>query len=305
MHPVVILIPAAALILGPRLWVGHVLKQHNQKDEDLPGTAAELARQWLDQNQLQHIPVEITDIGDHYDPEAKIVRLARDKFERKSLTAVTTAAHEVSHALQDAVDYPPFVWRNRLVKLALITGQIGTVVLLTVPVAALFSQRPLPPVLIGSTLLAILGSGMATQLAALPSELDASFNRALPLLQDGTIEGQQVRDAKKILVACSLTYVASSLLSVLHIWPWLGAARAFSTPLVSSLPYQGEQGGLTHANPHRTRRQPSVSKRDGRRRSHKAGRADKVVRVIAKPVIRTWFRLSRGVSNLAEGRKYS
>ncbi|MEN8167644.1 MAG: zinc metallopeptidase [Pseudomonadota bacterium] len=303
MHPAVILIPAAALILGPRLWVGYVLKQHNQKDEDLPGTAAELARQWLDQNQLQHVPVEITDVGDHYDPEDRAVRLTRDKFNRKSLTAVTTAAHEVSHALQDAVDYPPFVWRYRLAKLAMITGQIGTLVLLTVPAAALFTQRSLPPALIGSTLFAILGSGMATQLAALSSELDASFNRALPLLQDGDINGQQIRDAKRILVACSLTYVAASLLSVIHIWPWIGPARVFSTPLVSSLAYQGGQGVLTVANPPRNRKQPAVGRGYGQRKSHQTGSADKVVRMMAKPVIRTWYRLSWGVSKLAEGRK--
>ena len=45
MHPVVILIPVAALIFGPRLWVRHVLKQHNRKQEELPGTAGYDCRQ--------------------------------------------------------------------------------------------------------------------------------------------------------------------------------------------------------------------------------------------------------------------
>lgn len=44
MHPAIIFVPVAALAMGPRLWAGHIMKQHNRKDEDLDGTASELAR---------------------------------------------------------------------------------------------------------------------------------------------------------------------------------------------------------------------------------------------------------------------
>ncbi len=228
MHPAIILVPVAAMILGPRIWVGRVLRRHNQEDENLPGNAADQARAWLDSHQLQLVKVELTDRGDHYDPEARAIRLSRDKFDRKSLTAVTTAAHEVSHALQDAEDYAPFVWRTRLAHLAMATSQVGTVVLLAVPAAALFAHRPIPPLLIGSTLLAMLSSGLVLQLASLQTELDASFKRALPMLQDGVVDSRQMTDAKNILIACSLTYVASSLVSVLNIWPWLGRGGVLS-----------------------------------------------------------------------------
>ena len=62
MNPVLILVPAAALIMGPRLWVSHVLKQHNRKEEDLPLTARELARELLDAHDLQRVKVESTDV---------------------------------------------------------------------------------------------------------------------------------------------------------------------------------------------------------------------------------------------------
>ena len=87
MHPIAIILPAAALITGPRLWVNHVLKQYNRKEENLPGTAAQLARELLDAQGLHDVAVERTDLGDHYDPRARVVRLNRDKFERKPLTA--------------------------------------------------------------------------------------------------------------------------------------------------------------------------------------------------------------------------
>ena len=46
MHPVLILIPALGLILGPRLWVNRVLKQYDEED-DRPDSAHEIAREML------------------------------------------------------------------------------------------------------------------------------------------------------------------------------------------------------------------------------------------------------------------
>lgn len=222
MHPAMILIPAAALIFGPRLWIRHVLRKHDHEDEALSTTGGDLARKLLNEHQLQTVKVEPTDSGDHYDPAARAVRLTRDKFERKSLTAVTSAAHEVSHALQHASGYPPFLWRSHLVKLAQTTGQLGSVVLVAAPAAALITRRTLPPGFVGVALGSMLGTGLAVQLAAVPTELDASFGRALPMLRNGYITGKQEADAKTILFVCSFSYIASSLVAFLSFWPWLG-----------------------------------------------------------------------------------
>jgi len=220
MHPVLVIIPAAALILGPQLWVRYVLGQHDREEEDGLDTAGDLARELLDRHRLDTVKVESTDQGDHYDPDAKAVRLNRDKMTSKTLTAVTTAAHEVGHALQDASGYAPFVWRTRLAKVAQITGQAGSLTLLAAPVAALVSRHPVPPIVIGAAAIAMIGTGVAAQLATLPTELDASFGRALPMLRDGYISPEQEKAARKILTACSLTYVASSLAGVLTVWRW-------------------------------------------------------------------------------------
>jgi Zn-dependent membrane protease YugP len=55
----------------------------------------------------------VTDKGDHYDPIAKVVRLSADNFNGRSVTAVTVAAHEVGHALQDARGFGLLHWRTR------------------------------------------------------------------------------------------------------------------------------------------------------------------------------------------------
>jgi Zn-dependent membrane protease YugP len=283
MHPVLILVPAAALVLGPRLWVNHVLRQHNRGEDDLPVTPRQLARELLDHHDLQQVSVESTDLGDHYDPRARAVRLTRDKIDRKSLTALTTAAHEVAHAIQHATGYAPFIWRGRLVRVAQVAGEAGLVLLLAVPITALASREPVPPVIVGSAALAMLGTGVIAQLAAVPSELDASFTRALPMLQEGYIDTGQVSDARKILAACSLTYIASSLVSILNIWPWLGRGPAAARPGTAAGLHgltAGAFAAATHGRPSRAtpvRRQPP-------------GRAARLVRTLGKPLIREWVR---------------
>lgn len=293
MNPVLILVPAAALILGPRLWVSHVLKQHNRKEEDLPLTARELARELLDAHDLQRVRVESTDIGDHYDPKAKAVRLGRDKIDRKSLTALTTAAHEVAHAIQHASDYAPFVWRGRLVRVARVAGEAGFILLLAVPVTALASRRPVPPVIVASAALTMLGTGVAAQLAALPSELDASFTRALPMLEAGYIDESRLRDARKILTACSLTYIASSLVSILNIWPWLGRGPATISPRqpTGTAGLTAMTGSSAGASGHS--RQHNGARRSAPRRQGRPGKTAGLVRKYGKPLIREWVRFSR------------
>ncbi len=294
MHPVLIIIPAAALILGPRFWVKRVLKEFDRKQEDFPVTAGELARVLLDSHQLEGVRVESTDIGDHYDHQSKAVRLHRDKLDSKTLTAVTTAAHEVAHAIQDASEYGPFVWRTRLVKVAQVMVEVGSAVLLTVPVTVLVTRRPVPPVVVGTAAISVLGAGVTTQLAALPSELDASFGRALPMLRERVLSAGQVRDARKILVACSLTYIASSLAAVLSLWPWLGRPRltVLNCSHNSSDNVVLVDGTGDRKNPGARRRSHCHSARRGRRRrqQHSAGLVEDLVRQIGKPIIRGWFR---------------
>lgn len=101
MRIALLLIVVGIVIFGPQLWTRRVFAQHSVPRPDFPGTGAELARHLLDRLDMKHIKVEMTEMGDHYDPETKTVCLMPDKFTGKSLTAVTVAAHEVGHAIQD------------------------------------------------------------------------------------------------------------------------------------------------------------------------------------------------------------
>ncbi|MAA59842.1 MAG: hypothetical protein CMK79_06785 [Pseudomonadales bacterium] len=59
-------------------------------------------------------------------------------------------------------------------------------------------------------------------LVTLPVEWDASFNKALPILQEGQyLSPGDMAAARNILTACALTYVSASLASVLGALRWL------------------------------------------------------------------------------------
>jgi hypothetical protein len=195
---------------------------------------------------------------------------------------LTTAAHEVAHALQDAEAYPPFVWRQGLGRVAQVTGELGSVVLISVPAAALLTRTSVSPAVIGGTALAMFGTGIAAQLAAVPTELDASFGRALPLLQEGHLDPRQVEVARKILFACSLTYVASSFASIVNIWPWIGRRPLAPRGAVALYSNGPAVGALTA----RSRAERPASVKPRRRRD---GVPERLVRKLVKPVIRSWL----------------
>jgi len=222
----IILLLVLAMVYLPQVWVQRVLARYNRHpEENFPGSGGELARHLLNRFELDDVKVERTDIGDHYDPAARAVRLTPDKYEGRSLTAITVAAHECGHALQHAGREPLFMWRSRLAQSAAWAARLGSFLLFLAPVLGLLSRAPSPALvsIVGGFL--IMGFGVVVQLVTLPVELDASFRKALPLLRTGYLEPAQVAPAERILRAAAWTYVAASLAGLLNFWRWLAVLR--------------------------------------------------------------------------------
>jgi Zn-dependent membrane protease YugP len=221
-----IVIILIVLILGPGIWVQRVLKKYSQPDDRYAGTGASLARHLLDRNGLQSVIVESTESGDHYDPIAKAVRLTPDKHDGRSLTAITVAAHEVGHAVQDHQNYPPLKWRTRLVKATGPIEKAGAAMLVISPFIGMLTHMPalgLVTILAG---LITLATSAAVHFVTLPTEFDASFNRALPMLEKHRIlKSPDGPHARKLLTAAALTYVSASLMSLLNIARWIAILR--------------------------------------------------------------------------------
>lgn len=206
----------------PQVWVQRVLARHGSERADFPGTGGEFARHILDEMKLKSVKVEETTLGDHYDPEAKTVRLLPQHFNGRSLSAVVVAAHEVGHAMQDATGYKPLVRRTQLARQARRIERLGGIVMLSAPlVMAIFKAPAMILIQIAAGLL-ILSSTILMHLTTLPVEFDASFRRALPVLQAGGYVGtDDMASARQILRAAAFTYVASAAMSLLDVMRWV------------------------------------------------------------------------------------
>ena len=211
-----------AIIFGPSLWVKLVMWRYSTNKPEMPGTGGELAKHLIKRFSLKDVEVEVTELGDHYDPIEKKVRLLREHYESKSLTAIAIAAHEVGHAIQDQQGDKRLTARTKMVPIVDKVARWSVGIIYLSPVIGIITRHPMP-----FSLLLFLGlSGfiarMMVHAVTLPIEFDASFSKALPLLREGNYVSQsEEKAASHILRAAALTYVSAALADILNLGRWL------------------------------------------------------------------------------------
>jgi len=218
--PILLALGAAllfGLVFGLQWWVRRAMRQHAIERPDLPGTGGELARHLLDLARLEHVLIEVAP-ADHYDPVVNVVRLSPESHDGRSITAVAVAAHEVAHALQHAAGDRLLAARVRFAPVVQGFEFAAAVVMMTAPVVLAFVHSPILLALQVGIGIALLGVHVLFHFLTLPVELDASFRRALPILETGRyLDARDMPGARTVLRAAALTYVASSLVALVNI----------------------------------------------------------------------------------------
>ena len=211
-----------AIIFGPSLWVKFVMRRYSSEKSEMPGTGGELAQHLIERFSLKDVKVEVTELGDHYDPIEKKVRLSKENYESKSLTAIAIAAHEVGHAIQDQQGDRRLAIRTKMVPIIDKVARLSAVIISLSPIIGIITRHPMP-----FSLLLLLGlSGfiarMMVHAVTLPIEFDASFSKALPLLREGEYISQSNEKAVgHVLRAAALTYVSAALADILNLGRWI------------------------------------------------------------------------------------
>jgi Zn-dependent membrane protease YugP len=206
-----LLIPAVILAL----WAQQHVKSTYTKYSKIPAasgiTGGAVAQNLLRDSNLSDVEVEEVEgkLTDHYDPRTKTLRLSTSISRSRSVAAIGVAAHEVGHAVQHRMAYGAFQIRQGIFPVANLGSTLAFPMFF---IGFLFSSPKLMDIGI------ILFSGAVFfQVVTLPVEFNAS-SRALVLLRSrGYLAEEEVGQAKKVLKAAALTYVAATAVAVLHL----------------------------------------------------------------------------------------
>ena len=139
---------------------------------------------------------------------------------------MTVSAHEVGHAIQHSRGESLFQTRQKLAKAAAIGERVAGILLIAAPIVLILTKAPQASaftLMIGIMSMAL---GTVAHLVTLPVEFDASYGKALPILEEGNyLQDGDLKHAEKILKAAALTYVAGSLASLLNLGRWIAVFR--------------------------------------------------------------------------------
>jgi len=211
------------IIFGPNFWSKRILRKYNYCRDDIPGTGGDFDNHLLKQLNLENFKIKAGngDNIDHYDPRTKTITLSANYYKSNSLTAIVIAAHEIGHALQDANHSKTLHLRTRLVRASVKFEKLASLLLVSAPLITVLFKIPVLGAGAFLMAIAVMGLPILVHLITLPVEYDASFNKAMPILKAGYINQEDLRSSKKILTACALTYLSSSLASLLNFYRWI------------------------------------------------------------------------------------
>lgn len=174
-------------------------------------SGAEAAARVLAHYGINNVRIELGHgkLSDHYDPRSNVIRLSPEVYAGTSIAAVGIACHEAGHAAQHAQNYIPIKVRNAILPVANIGSGIGFYL-------AIFGY------FLGYGLLIDIGiilfaSVSVFQLVTLPIEFNASHRAIAVIGETQMLYEDEIPQAKKVLSAAAMTYVASLLVSVMSL----------------------------------------------------------------------------------------
>ena len=210
----ILMAPALIFMIYAQIKVKSTNSKYSRVYNQRGITGAQAARQVLQANGLNDVPVETIEgkLTDHYDPGKRVLRLSQEVARTPSVAAVGIALHEVGHALQHKTRYGLMGLRSSLVPAANIGSTFGWILIMGGVLLMGFSQAFGEMVAVAGIFL--FSAAVLFTLVTLPVEFNAS-SRARQMMKDSSLlVGQEYDGASAVLSAAALTYVAAMLQAV-------------------------------------------------------------------------------------------
>lgn len=204
----ILLIPSIILAMYAQTRVRSTFAKYLRVGSKRGYTGYQVARHILDNNGMRDVPIELArgQLGDHYDPRNRTVRLSNDVYHGHSIASISVAAHETGHAIQHSNGYIPLSFRNVIFPIASFGSSAAWIFIFIGIIMSMPSLLDLGILLFTAAVL--------FQVVTLPVEFNAS-SRAMRLLDEGGfIVGDEYNHSKKVLNAAALTYVAAMATAV-------------------------------------------------------------------------------------------
>jgi uncharacterized protein len=203
------MIPPLVLGLVVQAWLKRTFAKFSnvQLASGMPG--AQVARQILERNGLNEVPVEVSSGGalsDHYDPRKKALYLSEPVYNPPTVAAAAVAAHETGHALQDAGGYAPLKIRSAMYP-AVAFASNAWIWLLVLGVI-------LNALNLVALALVIYAVAVLFHVVTLPVEFNASRRASVQLRELGIVGADESAGVQRVLTAAALTYVAGALAAI-------------------------------------------------------------------------------------------
>lgn len=217
---IVLVLPAMLFAMWASARVNSTFSKYKNTRNVRGLTGAQAARWVLDRNGLTNVRIEHIQgsLTDHYDPSSNAVRLSDDVYNSTSTAAIGVACHEVGHAIQHAVNYAPVKIRTAIVPITNVGAKLSVPLIIIGLVLSSFGEAFVAIAYLGC---AMFGLVTLFQLVTLPTEFNAS-SRALRTIEDtNLLQGEELRQAKKVLSAAAMTYVAALAVSLAQLMRFL------------------------------------------------------------------------------------
>lgn len=206
-----LLIPAFLFAMYAQNKIRRTYDKYQQVRSSRGMTGYETAMEILRLNNIYDVKVEEVQgtLTDHYDPRDRTVRLSSANYHGRSLAAASVAAHEIGHVIQHVSGYSPLQLRHSILPVT----NIGSTLAWPLAIAGLLFSYP-PLITLG--IIAFTGV-VVFHVVTLPVEFNASSRAMVQLTEHGMLHRDEAREAKKVLDAAALTYVAAAAMAVTNL----------------------------------------------------------------------------------------
>lgn len=209
-----LVIPALIFALWAQWKVQHTYQKFSKVRAANGRTGREMALAIMQRNGVSDVAIEEVGgmLSDHYDPRSKKVRLSQVNYEGDSIASIAVAAHEVGHVLQHQQGYVPLAIRSAVAPVA----QIGSWAAFPLFFLGIIFGGPWANTLMDLGILFFTGA-VLFQVVTLPVEFNASSRALAQLTETGAVMPEEVGQAKQVLDAAALTYVAAAAMAALQL----------------------------------------------------------------------------------------